>query len=478
MQDPVWQDVRLEPSSTCADGDCLLHSVSRDAAYTHRGWCAPPEAVRALRRAVAAVMRQHRAALVPLNIYHSKDFERYCDAYETSAPGRLPVPFWPDDCAVAALAHHLGTALIKCEPCSDSTLLFTIFRDLKRQESVEKAAVLELLRSPATPAVLVYFDGFNHYHRCVETSEAPATPAVCTLPCSDPMDTDGPLRSSGWEAEDANSSQIGPVRFYRELRRAGADPGAGCGEDRLEPGASVVWLDEGAAWRHGVAMAVYTRERAAARSCLTCLVQMAEVVDDTLYMGIFTEVEVEDDALEVVCGSWPHTMYRDSASLWVPAPEPRALRTLRFTVLEERLWEMIGRSWRSGVSLRQQWTPPCTQHRLYTKPARRSSRAVCALCGRRPGSLRTTVTVGKRHAVVEWCDACHRAAETGLTLQLQLREWYATRLRADRQEPIHDVVALNLIFPFEQPAPRGRRPAAPPVKWSTARAFLRDLLVG
>ena len=58
-------------------------------------------------------MREHREALQPLNIYHKEDFDAYCDMYEKSPPGKLPMQYWSDDCAIAALSVFLNVVIIE-----------------------------------------------------------------------------------------------------------------------------------------------------------------------------------------------------------------------------------------------------------------------------------------------------------------------------------------------------------------------------
>ena len=183
-----WESAGLVPSPTCANGDCLLHSLARSAKRTSSGWKASDEEVVELRQRTADLMRKHCDDLTTFNLYHQDNFEQYCSVYGKSPAGLLPSAYWSDDCAVLCLALYLHTTVVKVEPCSDGSLLFSLFHNLQRREGVEETDVLSLLREG--DAMCTFFNGSNHYTRCVSPEDNQPMPAwnmpFSTLSCPFP----------------------------------------------------------------------------------------------------------------------------------------------------------------------------------------------------------------------------------------------------------------------------------------------------
>jgi hypothetical protein len=455
---PFWDKAGVVPSTTSADGDCLLHSLAATVQPTVTGWKAAPQVVTDLRGGAALLMRQHAGVLAPLNLYHKgEDYEKYCSAYGDSPAGVLPSAYWSDDCSVLALAEHLQIAIVKIEPCSDGSLLFSLFHHLQRREGVEEAEVLALLKTEK--CVCVYFNGSNHYTRCVPPAQDHPTPAW--PPPASPV---WPMMGLGedeymWTPE-LPGFLIGRTTFYRSISRPG---------EKLGGGDACMWLDEDMQWQYGVLLGILRQQT------LQCLMQMFTTEGDDMRMGLFTLVDT--DEVSCTANSWCGALYRCAGGQLVAHPGPRVMRTFLLAKLAEQLWELAQELWTGGGRLAQQHSMPLEHVGLiYSKPSRAEGKR-CDLCGdtvRWRCTLRypSTTKEGVLH-ILHWCEACHAAAVPVLSLQLQLREWRHHRLANQRCTPVDDVVALNLLFPLIDAGHPGPQRTLP---WPEARAKLQSWL--
>ena len=446
-----WVKVGKVPSTTVADGDCFLHAAADTAAGTPNGWKAPPETVAALRQQTSVVMRDHESVLRPIDVHHPGEFGQYCTAYGDSPPGKLPTKYWSDDCAVLATAHHLGRPIVKVEPCGDGSLLYSVFHKLQRREGVDEVEALALLRATA---LCVYFDGMNHYKRCVtpaEHSALPPLPPLSLHPFLFQPTLDNWL-VDGWTPDQG--TVIGGVTFFVRISRQG---------EELEMGEYCTWLDPHMVWRTAVVMAIFQPDD----SVLRCLVQQCTEEAGVLTMGAIEAIEAED--LSFHENMWSHVLYR-CGSQWVEQDASRVLCTLHMAKLTDMLWALAENVWVTGGRLVQQGSVPLQQHTLYIKPSRTDQ--PCDLCGAAAAGWRCTVRWRQTHHVRHWCAGCHGSATPVLALQLQLREWRQGRLDRQRRTPVEDVALLNRMFPFVGPA--GGPPSEVP--WDAARASLEALL--
>ena len=499
LNNEFWKQAELVPSPTCANGDCLLHSVARSPQQTIMGWKASNEEVSELRQATADLMRAHSADLSKFNLYHHNDFERYCSVYGKAPPGMLPSAYWSDDCAVLCLALHLDTTIVKVEPCSDGSLLFSLFHQLQRREGVEQDDVLKLLRSGS--AICTYFNGSNHFTRCVVPAEDQSMPSWPTaLPSlghhppedgdllgeeddmMEPLEDDDLLAvhaEKEWVAELQHLPSGGRAIFYRSMYRQ---------EEMLCEGSPCMWFGDDMQWQYGIILSIFRLELG---SELQCLAQMFSTSEDgVMCMGLFMLLDVQDVSTSSSC--WYAAQYSCGDHV-VDLDEARVMRTFDLGPLADQVWASGERLWAGGGGrLLQQHSMPL-QHvgTLYSKPSR--STLPCDLCdgwvvhwrfticyvgdpAAAPGGQKKRKRPGAAIRIVHLCEGCQEVAVPLLSLQLQLREWRHHRLENNFSKPVDDVVALNLIMPFVEERSPLQEPYTRALSWADARQKLADWL--